>query len=587
MNIRGLRSWTTLLRIDYFTGYVYFCLVLGSLYVVRGFWAWPDVTWQSQFWFIQDIDRLLSRDLANVTWFQVGGGQATNAYRWFEYFNATFFGLNSQLETLTYGLAMVFTAIAIGFSLRKSTSLSSSKYRWLIVFIPIILLSLPGSFTRGMELGTYLGLSILAVIATRFGEKGKKLQWIMGSFLSSFALYFLFLGGYAVGVTMALIVGLILFRKLGRADLFRFHVFTAAMLVASVMFSIALFASRENESGAAVAKLVSQQVANPFFIPLFISVGFAAALVNSQVLESLDGPSASILAVAISGLVATVALAVVGFARPRFSVKDLGAMTLILYGPANYIMLLAFRPNDQFQLLNYWYNLHSKFALVGVVWLAINHRESMTAFARRHVVKWRVLRGLALVMLLIFTISNFVQFERQKHEREYLVNVVKATLIPSGIEDNGELTALVLPYKETLEAIEILRKHSLGVFRKLDQSWRLVSGDRPYLLSGDVFADGWMGSTATLSGVAGGCRNLEVQITKILGLGISSISVTTGDGTAEYKVGKEALVVRFDLDNSNDQVNLRADSTFVPASTGQSKDLRELSFKLQIECLSQ
>ena len=53
--------------------YVVWTLSLCTLFLLRTLWAWPDVTWQSQFWFIEDVNTLLSGRMADTTWFDWGG----------------------------------------------------------------------------------------------------------------------------------------------------------------------------------------------------------------------------------------------------------------------------------------------------------------------------------------------------------------------------------------------------------------------------------------------------------------------------------------------------------------------------------
>jgi hypothetical protein len=71
-----------------------------------------------------------------------------------------------------------------------------------------------------------------------------------------------------------------------------------------------------------------------------------------------------------------------------------------------------------------------------------------------------------LAIAMIILISYNFHYNRGVHERAYFLNIQKATYYSETLVDRGDgLTQMIASLEKSKEAVEILKRHQLGVFR--------------------------------------------------------------------------------------------------------------------------
>jgi hypothetical protein len=569
------------------TIYVIWSLAIGLFFLARMLWAWPDATWQSQLWFIQDIDEVLAGNLDKASWIELGNGQSTNGYKWFLYISAALFGLNAQLENAVYAAMLTGASIAIGKKLLEFVPTGNASSKALVFVIPLILLSFPGAGSRGMELGTFAGLTLFLLLALSLLTPQPLKVWAAKAAAASIAFFFVFLGGYAAGVVAAvLLVTLINFSKPNPLSA-RLRILSVSLVLAMLLFIASLLIAGRGEASSSLSKLSQIASTEPLFVPRFLSVGFAGGILNTQTIEALPTSLGIPVASSVSAVVFLLAAGVfVSSVRARNPISAPGQL-FIIYGVANYFMLLLFRPNDQYQLLNTWYSLHTKVLLIGVVWLAIVNSEYIHRLIGPN--KLRRLVPSALVVVLIFTsaVANAIHLGRHVHEREYFLNVASATIFPETLKETGGITQLIVSQEESLKAIDVLQRHNLGVYRDPQKTLDLLSGGKGYMRQGDSYGDGWMGLQMSVVSISESCTNLTITARSI-DASISTLGVAYADKREELIVDPKSLQASLAVNDLPEmgKVLLSSSITRSPEELGGSQDSRNLSFHISVQCQS-
>lgn len=576
------------------------CLVAA----LRLWWSNPDGSWQSQFWFIDDINRLLNGDVGHVTWFVFGDQWAMNGYRWFEYANALFFGYDARLETLAYFAIVGLIAALVGWrALSRMSAEQGIGARLAIFIIPLILASLSGAGSRGMELGTFagilLGVATFLLIDSRLGNRT---SYIVTSILVPVGI-FVFTGGYASGPAFAVVVvWLLQFWRptIEPARRRRLTVLMVNFVVWTLVYLVLLRALSPSTGTGEVANFFSTLGTDPVFPAQYLFWGPASGLFTSQTVGML-GANGLVLTGIVSALVILLtAIAVVRAFRVAWNQATV-PLLLVLYPWGIALTLLATRNSDPLSLLSTWYSLHFKVALVGMIWLTVlglrgrattaaaTAEAGRTGSRSRAAVPVRVVTyTLLAAMVATVVVANVEQYTREPFERTFFLNVAKAELFPSELkEDASGLTALELPLGESRHAAAILRKHDLGVYRNPSSTLAKLYGVAPQFVElGDTFDDGWVGRTFSVTVIDPTCTSVVVSLSNPLPLSPAvTYTATSGSGDpVTGTVGTTSADLTLPVSGNADRIVFRFSRTVVPKKLGLGADKRALSANVSVAC---
>jgi hypothetical protein len=428
----------------------------SSFGLLRQLWAWPDATWQTTLFYLTDIDLILSGRPDQAVWFELGNGHAMTGYRIFTYFNASFFGLNASLELVVYwALVFSISVIFVIRVLRNAPSIGLGTTGSILILI--VMNSLAGSGSRGMELGTFFGTFLMLCLSAIATSKLSNRSFLIASSLVVPVAQFLFLGGYMAGWVfgLLLVTALILYqsKRTKSEDPNLIRIMTLS-LVSLFWMAVFYFLIPKTHSTVSLFDVWEKDL---FFPIKYIIFGFANAVFTSQSFEGFSASESYPLYLSTGIIIFSFCLvAILGSLKRSDGVARLGQV-MVLFGFGTSLMLLFTRAFGEGWLLSSWYSFHFKLTLCGAIILFATSRLKNVSVPSVLV--------FSLIAALVLT-SSKLQFDRQTHERSYWLNIQRATYFSETIADRGDgYTQLIASLEQSLAAVQILRKHNLGVFR--------------------------------------------------------------------------------------------------------------------------
>jgi len=557
-------------------------IALGSLIYLRMKWSYPDVTWLSSYWIINDIDNLMSHDFRNVIWFELASHEwSLNGWRWFEYLNAYFFEWNMALELFFYVVTILGIIFLIGHSIfTKPLNLSKAVISLMCLMI-FVLLSFSGAGARGMELGVYFGLFFTVLLfKLAFSEKNNK---IFSSVLPPIII-FIFFGGYGLSVTAVLILlSFIVLRKPANFGSFPNLYIATFSCVVSLSLFVAMFLSKKSQGPSVLGKFLEYVQLHNFYPVKFLFYAPLGGLVTSQSIESLAPKEVSILVTSFGFFLSILFLYCIVYSYFYLRIEMLVPLALILYSIGTSITIMVTRPSGDLGMLSPWYSLHLKLGIVGCLWLLIIFKlNSSLTFGRLNI----FMSGTVFFLVIILVFANYTQWKRQPYERMYYKEIQKATLFPETMTaDLNGLTPLAIGLEDSKRAINVLKKHKIGIYRDSLKATKQLFGNASYLSLADAFSDGWLGPNPKFVFQKNACQLIQfhfVNPPKIFQNQVNLIIDGVPKETFEISNAPYVLEIKDAIKVS--LVEFKFSKGLIPAENGFGPDSRKLSARADIKC---
>ena len=561
-------------------------VVLSLVIIWRMCWAHPDIQAYTSLQYMEDINSLLRHRYSDVSWYVLGSGHSMNLYMWFQYVEALFFNFDSRLEIPVMTIAHSILTLSLLVSLRGLIVQQNTKIQMLIIaLVPISMFSFLGMGSRGMELGTFLGIAITFFVwAVSTTSKLSRISWFGILFLQVFTV-FTALGGYSMGVSgAALLVCLIFYYQEAKISNGKIAACRNLIKTRFVQFSIVL--SISSLAHILAVKIFSTPSSNISQMSSFYSVtgllkavvnGNAQPLLNVSVNErwgsnwtQVDTSHLGILMTALYLFLTTVYLRK-GSAWANYLVG------MLWYGTFVSLTVYPFRPYGTNWMSNPWYSFHYKVslaaAIIGIICL-ISGRVNLSVL--------RMFKALLLLLIgLVFLQANVIMWQRHPHERSYFLGKRDAALNTELLSlDSSGLTQLGLDMQSTLRAIEIQREHRLSVFGGVEKrrNEAIVLG---------MTSDGWMLQTMEINLKASRSCRLIIDVTSMAGVeegGETSIVVIGGvtSSSEKFYVKPDELPLRIEIVlNESSTVNFEN----VMSAPERGSDIRALSARGYVSCI--
>jgi hypothetical protein len=550
------------------------------------FWTWPDAPWQTNLWFIDDVNHFLNGEYNDVTWIKFGERWAMNGYRWFQLLNAQIFHFDTRIENLAYFVCAYVLCLSIGLSaLGPKLAGTNGPARWIIFLIPPVIISLSGAGSRGMELGTFAGLVLIVLVFLFISSPRRKYFFEIVTCALLLVAAFVFLGGYIAGAALSLIVVLFVSSKKQRlSSRIRYQLFFAAITTCliSVGHAIMTLISGNLDPEDLTGTTSENLLQDPLFPIKYFFWGATNSIMSTNTKDILGEVTWMLV---ITGIVVscTTVFALAGKVvfDPKFSAAP---YLLIFYGAGTALMLLVFRHSSSEYLLSPWYSLHFKVALSGVLWL-LALRVTDTSKRGRIYGYGAPLAGTLILILVL--VANYFQIARGNSERAYFQNIGFVALIPTSLEvAEGKLnTQLELPLADSLNAIEVLRKHKLSVYNDPVGFLRDLWGYEPVAVTQPGLPiDGWAGPRLNIRPISAICNEIEVTVLKNDALPNQVVEIRDDEDTSQIFEVKKDFTFSFAARNENQSLHLSFRQTWVPSETSNSTDSRELANRIVIAC---
>ena len=566
--------------------YLFFSISLALAACARLIWSWPNVLWQSEFWIFDDVHHLVHNQFGSLVWFEAGNRDwSLNAWRWFSYVNAYFFGWNMYLELIVYFAIVLVLAQIIGLVTLKKLN---NRNRWGIFIFPIIMLSLVGAGARGMELGTYFGVLLTVHLIVVITNNKKSLANLI---LLPGVIVFITSGGYAIGCAVS---SLVLF-AIGITPSIRAQspILLFKSTVASCSFAIWLGAYAilylRGVRSAGSSSLWSVVQHDPFYFVKFVFYAMSGSVFSEQTVEGFNHQRLILQIVSSLLLLLTIYSAIK--CVKNFKVEAVAPIGLLAYSLSTVLLIMVTRPTGDLGMLATWYSLHLKIGLIGVVWISLLYsNEIEQKILGRFRLDLSLWLGAVIPVAVIFslvTLANLQQYKREPSERAYFANIQSATLFPGSISaDSNGLTPLLLPLKESRVVIEQMKADKLSLYsQKHILPLGIVESNKGYISLGDAYNDGWVGKNSQINVTSVKCQNLtlsflgyEPALPNLLLLSLN------GEKPKRVELGSQKSVVSYRNLLIGDSVSARFNRGAIPSIAGLGKDQRVLSAFLTVEC---
>lgn len=590
--------------------YFVFAFATTIFSLLRMKWAWPDAAWQTTLSDIEAVDRFLNNGASSAMGITVGGEHALTGYRWFQYLNATVFGLNSQLELFAYFALTLTLALAIGSRIFRDLDRTSSGWpaRLVVFSIPVVLSSLVGAGSRGMEIGQFFGITLFVVLALLIDSRMSTRAFAAVVVCTVPLAGVLVLGGYLAGpaIALALVSALQFMRPtLDRAARSKLLTVTGTFLVSTIAYLLLMLLLPAQELDARSGALIDQISNDPLFIPKYFLGGAAGSVMSAQTMET-SGQGRR-FAYAVGTLVVLFAVACIVLAYRRAWRGSTVPLLLVLMPVGLAATLLVGRSFDALWLLSPWYGFHLRLFLVGSIWLLVRALGAVDVPESLRLSRAFVAQATAVVLLVaVFGVSLFAnvnQWRRQPSERAYFQNVQHVLLFPQEltVDENG-YTQIFLPLEKSRRAIELLRKNRLSVYRD-PQAVLAAMGDtetydEAFAANPDFAIQGmldskWAGSQVQVDVLHSTCAVLDIDVTSFpVATGTFAKNAVDSTLTVESSFGDKKVIVLGDTEErlvlhptgEFPEVTLMFNRTWNPAALGLGADKRDLAALVHVTC---
>ncbi|KRE75411.1 hypothetical protein [Paenibacillus sp. Soil750] len=198
-------------------------------------------------------------------------------------------------------------------------------------------------------------------------------------------------------------------------------------------------------------------------------------------------------------------ISIVLFIKTKMWSKTYFPLMLIGYTICVALFVFFGRSQEFYFATNYWYAVHTKFGLVGCLWIIFYY--IITVFARNEkaidfnfLKKSKTLISLFCIVLIIFLsqlISNLVEWKRAPYIKQFYERMAPYAFTPYDLPINNEfgLTPLLNTVEETQRGIEIMRKYKLNIYHDFNHKYKFTNGD--VLINGKninaLLGEGWYG----------------------------------------------------------------------------------------------
>jgi len=267
---------------------------------------------------------------------------------------------------------------------------------------------------------------------------------------------------------------------------------------------------------------------------------------------------------------------------------------MITYSLAVIFLVIVGRSNEWLWGTNYWYAVHAKMGMAGVLWVGALASTARVSVSAQHgtklvgVAKSNSLYILAMGFALVFlALSNYADMKRAPYAKAWAEAMIPTLIDPEGVSLNSDgLTPALVPRDVAVAGAAILRNFRLNLYRPSGplqapgrrlQDARLLSGW--YGFEGDSI---WISGRASVDIDVGSTGRFVLKgYVPDVQKGVRLI-VRSGDETVADRVLDPGV---FLIDGSVSargvqRMVLEVDRTYVPRDLGINADERRLGLLL-------
>lgn len=570
-------------------------LLFGIIYINR---SYLDVPYLDGLMPIPIIDKYFQGRLSfvdiNMSW----GEHRLIGYSLIYLINTVVFGLNMRLEPFIFLLSDLLIGFILYFIYKKflKNVLKNNFQKWMeISFLPILFLIFSLVHPPGMLMTTQFVIGTLFfVICTVFLDKiflESKRKKDLINFLVFMLIYIsIFSGANFLGAILGFIICFLF--KINFSDKKKPNFFCLISILSSIFFVLAyLFLNKINQDGVGLINKIYIFIFR--FKESFLSLlaGLSGTTLDIHTFEELLGNEDIFVLINGSILFFIGIYSIYKYILLKIYKVTYIPLLLIFYSVGQILSTRLGRLDGGWMWpMNDWYSFHLYFYLIGILWILFYDifvkyiklsKKTLRFLFLKH--KWTfVIFVFSMFWIFSFQmISNVTQWHRGPNVRAWLENKRMALINPT--DDN--LESLLWTKKESIEAIDIMKRYKLSIFRKggfLDKQNGVVK------LSG-WNSDGWISKDTKVMIVDSkeGILSLNLYIPVYVFTGVYKNSIVLQIMNGEDVLGQQkflegsfdngSIEVNFDIPKETElNLNLKLDKSFIPKEYNLGEDSRNL-----------
>jgi hypothetical protein len=462
--------------------------------------------------FLQDI---LNRRLTGHAFFTVFGEHLFPGFNLILALNLLLFRIWGGFDSIVYGIFLIATAALV---VQHIWITAPWQYRTAgVAFISLLLMSTTNNPQWGMALAATVGVFLFVWIARLMTEA----LWGSGKthpllFVLIPIAQLLFLGGYAIGAIASIGALLLVHSTQNRTVAIKSIAIGATVAVMVVIYVVILNHYTPPAIGGELVDLGPNIVS----ILKFAAVMTGASMMSRALVDQV-GTMWPLIVVGSFLIAVTVIFWVDTLRRPTKA--GMFVFALSIYSATNIIVVAIVRYHNGIDgAMGQWYNAHTHFLAVGVVYFLfskINRRVAPASLAS----------GVFLIGLLGFELAAYsadwkkAPFVAEYKER-YIAQAPVILAFPELIIDKSDPTQTMLwKYATVKPAIDMMYKHRLWIFNIKDPE-----------IYGTTFDD-WIESNKHVTAMCpAGSEHMRVQLWRDEKWSASSIKVRISGVDKEY-----------------------------------------------------
>ena len=498
-------------------------------------------------------------------------------------FNLVFLKWNTLFDAYLNVFIVFFTGLIFYFSYKRSFSGNYQKLTKFLIVIPMaVLFSIVQQSSASME--TQIRLGLLSFFITSFllsnyliSPKKEKWWWIIVSlFLSINVFGTMYSFSWIPGFLFVICFNIFKNKKITLKELF--------IIFAVVVFGILYFL--EYKIGSRVVNLASDMtllesfqkiISSPIDAVKFMLVYLGGSTLSRTLFESRLIVYLPVFFINGIFVVLVYLFSLIKFFSLKIYRKSWLPLIMMTYTPTIGLMIMIGRNLSWNWGTNYWYAVHTKIGLAACLWVIIYDFIQRYKVSKINYISIAVV-GFVLVSQLFSTIGDWQRSpyvrDWYKVKADYMYNPEKDNL------DSNNDTPLIASYSTSIEVINFLKKYGLNVFSKPIKKQINKTG---------WYSDGWISKEASIDIVSGkdGILAMKVYLPKDIFVNfyknslemtvLSDKNILMSKIFLENDFNDNVVILSINLPkDSNLNLKIKLNKSFVPAKVGLSTDDREL-----------
>lgn len=398
-------------------------------------------------------------------------------YSLFYLVNSLFFGLSMRFDIILNIILVMLSGAVACIAYYKTIKKRSFLFYIGLVLIVLVMFSPTQGFHSGMSIQIRLGMT-LAFIALFYSEKinqnetPSKKSYVLLYILIVFS-YLIFGTFYTFSWIAAIMVVYSLRMIYERVKKIHSRNKEYCIEMGIMVMCVVLYFLFYKPS---IGKQLSGNSENPFEF-IFSLAKFIIISMGSVTLpwDAIGDGLISENLLRLNSLYVTIftLIAVILFFKTKMWTKTFLPLIMILYTLAIFCQIYLGRSSSGgiYWAYNSWYNVHTKFLLVAVIWVYFYAiLEARPIRFKLFTFNLKSIRAVLMCLIIIIAISFFSGFtlftKRVSHIKVWIENKVHYltgdAVLTADVNGNTEL---LVPYEKAIHGIEILKKYRLSIFR--------------------------------------------------------------------------------------------------------------------------